>query len=294
MNQDDEADQSWARALPPYLESGDYPEQEARLNAQARRSSLAVGLVIGLGVILVVVMIFFEAKTLKIVDDIGVAVRGYGISGAFLMTGITFTFSQPIVPSWVLTIYLCGLVYGFPGGLIPAFIGSIVGAINAFLLTRYAFSDRARTFLESKIESFQLLNRAVDLEGLKLAVLIRIAPYPYGLTNSFLALTSMRFDHFLIATLIGNFPKITIHVWFASQFTDLKSLSKDKRTYSLIFICSAVVLLIVTMYYVKKRINAHLLIVRQTLSREVVPLQRDEGEATPANIPTQIALKARV
>lgn len=66
----------------------------------------------------------------------GLFTRGYFLCGAFLVLT-----SFPFTLGYSLCILLIGITYGFPRGIFPAYIGSLLGALASFLISRRFFRD---------------------------------------------------------------------------------------------------------------------------------------------------------
>lgn len=66
---------------------------------------------------------------------------------------------------------LCGFIYGFPLGMVPAYIGAVAGATGCFLLGRKVFKDTARAFLMKNYPSMlHAIENAVQRGGLKVSI----------------------------------------------------------------------------------------------------------------------------
>lgn len=80
--------------------------------------------------------------------------RGYVLCGGFL-----FLTSFPFTLGYSLCILLVGITYGFPMGIFPAYIGSLLGALASFLISRRFF----RAAVAKHIEQSTSISIAKDI-----------------------------------------------------------------------------------------------------------------------------------
>jgi len=116
-----------------------------------------------------------------------------------------------------------GALYGIVLGTITISIGSTLGACLTFWASRVL----ARKWVERKIKQtkefrlFQLLLKGDN--QILVTFLVRLAPIPFGLQNSFFALTSITFREYVISTFIGLLP---CQVLWTQLGTTLRNFSK--------------------------------------------------------------------
>jgi uncharacterized membrane protein YdjX (TVP38/TMEM64 family) len=51
---------------------------------------------------------------------------------------------------------------------------------------------------------------AIEKEGWKIVILLRLCPIPFGLANYLYGLTAVRFRDYLVATIIGSLPSLLL------------------------------------------------------------------------------------
>jgi uncharacterized membrane protein YdjX (TVP38/TMEM64 family) len=129
-----------------------------------------------------------------------------------------------VVPAFILTL-AGGFVFGLPVGVALVSAGSVFGASAAFLVGRFL----ARDWVAKKIENlprFQALDRATKNEGFLIVFLTRLSPlFPFNLINYGLALTSVRFRDYFLASWIGMLPVTVLYVYIGSAAQDLAELT---------------------------------------------------------------------
>jgi len=155
--------------------------------------------------------------------------------GGLLSLGVIFAISAlafiPRPPICILGGLMFGLV-AFP----VALAGTTLGAIIAFLLSRYLF--RARFFrITERRPRLKLLLAAVDAEGWRLLGLLRLAsPVPGSASNYLFGLTRMGLVPYAAATLIGSAPQVLAFVYLGTAgrlALDARSVSATELAFTL-------------------------------------------------------------
>jgi uncharacterized membrane protein YdjX (TVP38/TMEM64 family) len=96
-------------------------------------------------------------------------------------------------------------VFGFGWGLVCALVGVSLGATGGFFLSRGLLRKDISTHFR-KHATFRAIDQAIEKEGWKIVILLRLCPIPFGLANYLYGLTGVRYRPYLFATLIGGFP----------------------------------------------------------------------------------------
>ena len=129
-----------------------------------------------------------------------------------------------VIPASILTL-AAGFVFGLPLGVVLVSIGSVLGASAAFLVGRFL----AREWVATRIAGwprFRALDHATRDDGFVIVLLTRLSPLaPYNLINYGLALTSVRFRDYFLASWIGMLPVTILYVYIGSVAKDLTELT---------------------------------------------------------------------
>ncbi|KAI8643808.1 hypothetical protein BD408DRAFT_414238 [Parasitella parasitica] len=149
-----------------------------------------------------------------------------------LMTAIVSLTSIPPLMGFALSVTMCGYVFGFPFGLLPATLGAFSGASITFALIRILhLSDWIKAG-----KRYSAISSAIQNGGIRMVLLIRLSPIPWHLTSIMLSINDhISFKVYCIAACIGSF-KLTSTVWIGSQLASLNNpnLPPEAHRYTMI------------------------------------------------------------
>lgn len=195
------------------------PQPAKRSIPWARLALVLVGLV-------VLVMVGREAGAY--VPRFAEWVEGLGFWGplAFMVGYMVATVA--FIPGSLLTL-AAGAIFGIGFGVVYTFVGASVGAILAFLVSRYL----ARGAIEKRLEGnerFAAIDGAVAREGLKIVTLLRLSPvFPFNLLNYGLGLTQVRLRDYALAC-FGMLPGTLLYVYYGKLAGDVAALAAGTET----------------------------------------------------------------
>lgn len=102
-----------------------------------------------------------------------------------------------------------GMVYGLVGGIILTSIGSLLGGIIAFLISRKLGRDVVKKLIKKDLVLF---NKDNKLGGILLILMLRLIPlFPFKVVSYSAGLSDIRLRDFSIATVIGSLPGIIVY-----------------------------------------------------------------------------------
>ena len=111
---------------------------------------------------------------------------------------------------------LSGLLFGLGWGTLWVVVASNIGANLAFLIGRYFARDAVAKKIKGNAK-FTAIDKAVGNEGWKIVGLTRLSPvFPFVLLNYAYGLTSVKWIHFALASLVGMLPGTVMYVYFGS------------------------------------------------------------------------------
>jgi uncharacterized membrane protein YdjX (TVP38/TMEM64 family) len=144
--------------------------------------------------------------------------QGLGWLGVLAYAGVIVLAQMVCLPLSPLAV-AGGLVFGLGGGFAAISIGTGVGAVVNFLLSRYTARAAVQRWLGHH-EKFKLIDAAIGREGWKIVALLRFCPIPYGIANYSYGLTAVRFLPYWIATLFAIIPGNFFFSWFGASSND--------------------------------------------------------------------------
>jgi uncharacterized membrane protein YdjX (TVP38/TMEM64 family) len=149
--------------------------------------------------------------------------------------GVAFFFLAYVVatvaflPGSILTL-AAGFAYGPLWGLAIVSPASVAGATAAFLLGRTLLRDWAIRKTRGSPQ-LRAIERAVEHEGFKLILLLRLSPLiPFNVLNYALSLSNVRLATYVAASAIGMLPATVLYVYLGSLAPTAAQLSTAAET----------------------------------------------------------------
>jgi len=90
-----------------------------------------------------------------------------------------------------------------------ALVGVALGAAGGFSLSRWFLRDEISTRLRKHV-TFRAIDTAIEKEGWKIVILLRLCPIPFGLANYLYGLTAVPFRAYVVASVIGSLPGLLL------------------------------------------------------------------------------------
>jgi uncharacterized membrane protein YdjX (TVP38/TMEM64 family) len=121
-----------------------------------------------------------------------------------------------------------GFLFGWFAGVACMWIGTVGGAMIAFLLGSTVLGQRFMRYAE-KHTRFDVVNKALRHKGWKIIALTRVVPFfPFKLSNYVFGAAGFSFRDFFIGSAIGTLPIMSFNVYIGSVANDLTALGEDK------------------------------------------------------------------
>jgi len=115
------------------------------------------------------------------------------------------------VPRWPLTV-AAGAAFGFVKGVALALVVSFLGAVCAFLVSRYLMRASVQKMIERR-PKLKAVDQALRDGGWRAVALLQMSPaVPFGLQNYFLGASRVKMRAYLIGTAITGLPSTLIYV----------------------------------------------------------------------------------
>lgn len=244
------------------------------------RSGLYKKLLVGLILVGFIVFVIVDTQTNNYVRNGIVAflewIENNIVAGVFCFIGVYFLATIFFVPGSILTLgagfvfsaALDSLGWGILLGSGAVFLGASLGAIAAFLLSRYLLRDVVQEKLTQKYKVFEALDKALETQGLKITVLCRLSPVvPFNVFNYGMGVSAVKFWDYTIAC-IAMLPGTILYVFLGASAGSLSGIAggdeeedgptQSKAVTITIIVVSAVfgiLALAIFIYYAKKELN---------------------------------------
>lgn len=158
--------------------------------------------------------------------EIARALRGLGPIAFALYVATYVVASLLILPAVLLSIG-AGFAWGALGGFAIAVPAATLAATCAFLVSRFFFSGRFRSWLLHR-PRLHAVERAVNEKGAPLVFLLRLSPMlPFPVLNYIFGLTLIPYRAFALATFIGMMPITFMWTYVGSLGAELGGLDGD-------------------------------------------------------------------
>lgn len=177
----------------------------------SKRQIVGVVLALGVGLALLILAVRF----LPVADWVGGFadwVSGQGARGVVIFSAGYVLATLLLVPGSLLAI-AAGVVFGLPWGVLVAVASATVGAILAFLISRYLARGVVSAWIK-KHRMFGALDAAIGARQGRIILLMRLSPLvPATLSNYFFGVTKARLWKYALATPAGVAPGILLEVY---------------------------------------------------------------------------------
>jgi uncharacterized membrane protein YdjX (TVP38/TMEM64 family) len=155
-------------------------------------------------------------------------VDSLGSVGAIAFIIIYIVATIALIPASFLSLG-AGVVFGVVFGSLYVLVGSILGAVAAFLIGRYF----ARDWIAKKIKGnrkFRAIDEAVGKEGFKIVTLTRLSPiFPFILLNYLYSITGVSLKDYILGS-VGMIPGIITFVYIGSLGESIATLGTGTPT----------------------------------------------------------------
>lgn len=146
-------------------------------------------------------------------ESFSAGLRARGAWGALLFIGAFAVASAAFVPAGPLTM-MSGALFGIGTGTACAFLGAALGAVLAFLLSRYAARATVERWL-ARNPRMAAIAVAVGGHG-RVVALLRLSPViPFSVINVVMGVTSIRFVDFVVANL-AMLPVTALYAYYGA------------------------------------------------------------------------------
>jgi uncharacterized membrane protein YdjX (TVP38/TMEM64 family) len=129
-----------------------------------------------------------------------------------LMIVVAFVLGALVAVPRPLLSVICGFAFGW-WGLPLAFVSAAAGAMLVFVVGRRLLRPRVAARI-GRNRVAEAAFRAVELEGFRAVVLLRLSPViPSSFQSYLFSITSLGFGAYMAGTIVGTLPGMVVQVW---------------------------------------------------------------------------------
>ena len=137
-----------------------------------------------------------------------------------LATSIAAPLGFPGTPLTLIT----GSIFGVWFGTLVALTGNTIGAVLAFLLSRYMFKEKAQSLIAQYPRIKKYIAR-LEERGLSTILFLRLVPlFPFNATNFLLGVTPVTLCTYAIGSFVGMIPGTFLYVYLGGSLRMLSPL----------------------------------------------------------------------
>jgi uncharacterized membrane protein YdjX (TVP38/TMEM64 family) len=148
-------------------------------------------------------------------------ILSYGEGGIFILL-LIYTVKPLLVitPISVIAV-VTGLIYGPVYGTVYTMLGAFLSATTGFLIARYLGQGIVDKILRGRNTN---IDGDIEKHGLSIMLFLRLAfIFPFDPLSYAAGLSSMRFSHFIIGSVIGVLPEMFAYNYLGTSIDDLFS-----------------------------------------------------------------------
>ncbi len=175
-------------------------------------------------------------------------VGNQGILGVFVFIGIYIIATVLFIPGALITLS-GGALFGPYLGTVYNLTGATIGALIAFLISRYY----SGVFWQNKFDSkLKPIVDGVNKEGWRFVAFVRLVPiFPFNALNYLLGLTKIPVRQYVFTSFICMIPGGAAYTYFGHAAKEIAA--GDKKTLEVILISIGFIFLIIYIpYFIKK------------------------------------------
>ena len=217
------------------VEKPETKEEEAVEKADKKMWAIYRVLIVIIIVIIIVVAVIEKEKVSQGLKDFIKWVKEHPTAGPFALCFVYVVCSILFIPGSILTLG-AGLAFkqayqstwhAVLVGFLAVWIGASTGSIIAMLLGRFVFKEWVTKQAE-KYPIIEAINYAIETEGLKLILLVRLCPIiPFNILNYLMGITGITLRDFILGSL-GMIPGTLVYVFIGSTISDIADVASGK------------------------------------------------------------------
>jgi uncharacterized membrane protein YdjX (TVP38/TMEM64 family) len=211
-----------------------------------------IGLRLLVGSCLLAAVVWFGRHAVEDIKAIETWIEGHGVWGWVAFVAMVVLYTSMFVPDTLLAV-VAGSLFGLIWGTVLTFVGVVLTAVLNFLIARSLLRSRIEKMLE-KHPKLRAIQHAANHEGLRLQLLLRLAPLNPVSVSYVLGASGVPFSNFLLAT-VGLIPAVFVEVYFgylASHVTTVAGNVNEHSTLHTVVTVIGFVVCVVLMIYIAR------------------------------------------
>ncbi|NXI41239.1 TMM64 protein, partial [Galbula dea] len=180
------------------------------------------------------------------------------LAGVLLFTVGFIVVSFPCGWGYILLNVAAGYLYGFMRGMGLMVFGVLIGTFVAHVACKRLLARWARARIQGS-ETLSAVVRVVEGgSGLKVVVLARLTPIPFGLQNAVFAITDLALPKYLLASSVGLLPTQLLNSYLGTTLRTMEDVIAEQSVSGYFIFSLQIVISIGLMFYVVHRAQVEL------------------------------------
>lgn len=151
-----------------------------------------------------------------------------------------------IIPITPLTI-IGGIFLGPQVTVFYAILGTTIGAIFSFSISRFFGNDYIHGYIEKKYKKIWNIDHLIEKHGFFYVLIMRlIGIIPFGAMSLIFGLSLIKLPHFILGTVLGILPATLVYAYFGNTLSHFSILNV------ILILIYLIILICVTLYFRKK------------------------------------------
>ncbi len=209
-------------------EASKNPGRELREYLEKRVHWKSIGLWLLIGLCVLIAVVWFGRHGADDLKAMEAWVAGHGVMGWVVFIGMMIVLLSVFVPDTVFAL-AAGAMFGLGLGTVLCFVACTLTAALNFLTVRWLLRPRIERMVQGH-PKLVAIEHAAEREGLRLLLLLRLAPLSAVTVSYSLGASNVGFRPFLVAT-VGLIPWLLVEVYFgavASHVTKVAGNASDR------------------------------------------------------------------
>eukprot|EP01134_Creolimax_fragrantissima_P004776 CFRG4776T1 len=186
-------------------------------------------------------------------------------------TGLYFFVSLPIGWGYIILNLAAGYLYGLWVGQLVTVVAATTGTVLATLTCRYFLHD----WVHSKVEGYPTMNALLRVVNgpnvVRVIIMSRLSPFPYGLQNAVFSLSSVSMPCYTVASLLGCFPTQLLNTYMGTTLKSIQDVlagggEMDVTTYAVFAGQLIIGVLLLAMVLYATKIEFHSMVGEQAIA----------------------------